>query len=602
MRRKDIRNIAIIAHVDHGKTTLVDALLKQSGQFRESQLMVDCILDSNVLERERGITILAKNIALNYNGVKINIIDTPGHADFGGEVERVLQMADGALVLVDAFEGPRPQTRYVLKKALEVGLQPIVVVNKVDRPDCRPHAVLDETFELFVELGASDAVLDFPYIYASGRAGFATHDPDARPTTIAPLLDLVIEKIPGPEVEMDAPLQMMVTTLDWSNFVGKIAIGRIKAGSVKPKQRVSLIRDGGKIVTAEIINVQLFDKLGKYDAEIATAGDIVALTGLPDPEIGDTVGALENPVALPRIHVDEPTLAMTFTINNGPLAGKDGKYVTSRNLRDRLMRELQTNVALKVEETGSKDTFIVSGRGVLHLAVLVEIMRREGYELCVGKPQVIRKEIDGKWHEPFEVLHVDAPTEAVGGVMEHVSIRKGQLVHMLAGAGKMTHLEFTIPARGLIGLRTRLLNATRGEAIINHRFDCYQPVEGDVPHRQNGVLVSQENGKAVGYALWKLQERSAMFVAPGDEVYEGMIIAENSRENDMVVNPIKEKKLSNVRSSGTDENIQLEPPRRLSLEAALEYIEDDEYVEITPKVIRLRKIYLTETERKRNRR
>lgn len=599
MRRTDIRNIAIIAHVDHGKTTLVDALLKQSGQFRESQLAGDCILDSNDLERERGITILAKNIALTFKDVKINIIDTPGHADFGGEVERVLSMADGALVLVDAFEGPRPQTRYVLKKALAAGLQPIVVVNKIDRPDCRPHQVLDETFELFVELGASDAMLDFPYIFASGRAGFATHDPAERTTDISPLLDMIIEKIPGPEVDPDAPLQMAITTLDWSDFVGRIAVGRIQSGSIKAKQKVALMKADGKNVTADLANLQLFDKLGKYDAPIGTAGDIVALTGLPDPQIGDTVADVEKPVALPRIKIDEPTLAMTFTINNGPFAGRDGKYITSRNLRDRLTRELQSNVALRVDDTDSRDTFRVAGRGVLHLAVLIEIMRREGYELCVGKPQVIRKEINGKWHEPFEILHIDVPTESMGSVIELVSMRKGQLVHMVSGQGKNTHIEFSIPARGLIGLRTRLLNATRGEAIINHRFDEYKPQEGDVPHRQNGVLVSQENGKAVAYALWKLQERSQMFVEPGDDVYEGMVIAENSRDNDMVVNPIKEKKLSNMRASGSDENIQLEPARKLSLEAALEYIEDDEYVEITPKVIRLRKIYLTENERRR---
>ncbi len=602
MRRNDIRNIAIIAHVDHGKTTLVDALLKQSGQFRETQLSGDCILDSNDLERERGITILAKNIALNFKGTKINIIDTPGHADFGGEVERVLSMADGALVLVDAFEGPRPQTRYVLKKALAAGLQPIVVVNKIDRPDCRPHAVLDETFELFVELGASDAMLDFPYIYASGRAGFATHDPSERTENITPLLEMIVEKIPGPEVDPDAPLQMAITTLDYSDFVGRIAVGRIQSGSIKAKQKVALMKADGKNVIAELANLQLFDKLGKYDAPVGTAGDIVALTGLPDPQIGDTVADVEKPVALPRIKIDEPTLAMTFTINNGPLAGRDGKYITSRNLRDRLMRELQSNVALRVEETDSRDTFKVSGRGVLHLAVLIEIMRREGYELCVGKPQVIRKEIDGKWHEPFELLHVDVPTESMGSVIELASIRKGQLTSMVSGQGKNTHLEFSIPARGLIGLRTRLLNATRGEAIINHRFDEYKQQEGDVPHRQNGVLISQENGKAVAYALWKLQERSMMFVEPGDEVYEGLIIAENSRDSDMVVNPIKEKKLTNMRASGSDENIQLEPARKLSLEAALEYIEDDEYVEITPKVIRLRKILLSETERRRNKR
>ncbi|MDX1967311.1 MAG: translational GTPase TypA [Planctomycetaceae bacterium] len=600
MRRQDIRNIAIIAHVDHGKTTLVDTLLKASGQFRDSQLQGECILDSNDQERERGITILAKNIAIPYKGVKINIIDTPGHADFGGEVERVLSMADGALVLVDAFEGPRPQTRFVLQKALQVGLQPVVVVNKIDRPDARPQDVLSETFDLFVELGADDAMLDFPYIFASGRAGFATHDPTEHSGNILPLLDMILEKVPGPHTVVDGPLQLMVTSLTYSEFVGRIATGRIASGTVKLGQKVVVMKADGRMLPCQVVQLEHFDKLGRTAIPEASAGDIVALTGLENPEIGDTVADPANPIALPRVSVDEPTLSMTFTINSSPLAGQagGGKFLTSRHLRARLMRELESNVALRVEELGEKDAFKVSGRGVLHLSVLVENMRREGYELSVGKPHVIRKQINGKWHEPFELLEVDAPTTVIGPVMEIVGGRRGQLVEMSAGDNGFSHVEFSIPARGLIGLRTKLLNATKGEAIIHHRFEGYKEQEGEVPHRQNGVLVSQDRGKAVAFALSKLQDRAEMFVEPGDEVYEGMVVGENSRDNDLVVNPIREKKLTNVRSAGNDDNIMLKPPRKMSLEAALEYIEDDEYVEVTPSIIRIRKVRLTEQERK----
>ncbi|MEX0727725.1 MAG: translational GTPase TypA [Planctomycetaceae bacterium] len=601
MRRTDIRNIAIIAHVDHGKTSLVDCMLRQSGLFRDTQLVGDCILDSNDLERERGITILAKNIALIYKGIKINIIDTPGHADFGGEVERVLKMADGALILVDAFEGPRPQTRYVLKKALEAGLQPIVVINKIDRADCRPHVVLSETFDLFVELGADDKVLDFPYIFTSAREGYATHDPKEVTPTIAPLLDLVLEQVPGPEGDPDAPLQMMVTTLEWSDYVGRIAVGRIINGKVKVGQKIVVLKADGSKLPGQVVTLESFAKLGRLEIEEAAAGDIVALIGLPDPEIGDTIAAPEFPHALPRISVDEPTLSMLFTINDSPLSGKDGKFLTSRHLRRRLEREMQSNVALRVEEAPEyQDAFTVSGRGILHLSILIEQMRREGYELSVGKPQVIRKRIGGKVCEPFEILSIDVPTEVVGSVMELVCARRGQLVDMQSSANGSSHLRFSIPARGLIGLRTRLLNATRGEAVIHHRFDSYKPCEGDVPHRLNGVLVSQEHGQVVGYALFKLQERAELFVAPGDDVYEGMIVGENSRDNDLVVNPIKEKKLTNMRASGSDENILLKPPRAMSLEAALEYIEDDELVEVTPNNIRLRKLHRTENERKKS--
>ncbi|RMG41722.1 MAG: translational GTPase TypA [Planctomycetota bacterium] len=600
-RRSDIRNVAIIAHVDHGKTTLVDCLLRQSGLFRESQLEGDCILDSNELERERGITILAKNIALPYRGVKINIIDTPGHADFGGEVERVLQMADGALLVVDAFEGPRPQTRFVLQKALEQGLKPLVVINKIDRPDSRPHAVLDETFDLLVDLGADDDALDFPYIFASARDGYASSDPSVRSGDVRPLFEMILEHIPGPEADVEAPLQMLVSNIEWSEYVGRVAVGRIRRGRVRPQQRVLICQRGGHRVPAEVTAVQVFDKLGRADVDGAEAGDIVALVGLPDPQIGDTVTDIEQPVALPRPRIDEPTLSMLFTINSSPFAGREGKYVTSRQLRGRLMRELQSNVALRVEEGEAQDTFIVSGRGVLHLSILIERMRREGFELSVGKPQVIYKYVDGRRCEPFEQLVIDAPEPLVGAVMELVCGRRGQLLDMQSGHSGTTRLEFLIPARGLIGLRTRLMNATRGEAVMHHRFDSYRPVEGDIPRRPNGVLVSQENGVAVAYALWKLQERAELFIGPGTPVYEGMIIGENSREHDVVVNPIRTKKLTNIRAAGSDDAILLKPPRKMSLESALEYIEDDEYVEVTPTAIRLRKILLREADRRRHR-
>jgi GTP-binding protein len=602
MRRNDLRNIVIIAHVDHGKTTLVDALLRQSGQFRDSQLQGDCILDANDLERERGITILAKNIAMMWNGVRINIIDTPGHADFGGEVERVLKMADGALLVVDAFEGPRPQTRFVLQKALECGLSLMVVINKIDRPDCRPDEVLSQTFDLLVELGADDRTLDFPYIYTSAREGYATHDPANKGGDVRPLLELVLEKIPGPVVRPDDPLQLMVTSLEWSRYVGRIATGRIAAGRIRTGQQIALMRADGSKTMAKVDQVQLFDNLGRANSEDAQAGDIVAVTGLPDPEIGDTIADPLNPVALERIAVDEPTLSMKFTINSSPLAGQHGKFVTSRNLRDRLYRELQSNVALRVEETGDKESFKVSGRGVLHLAVLIETMRREGFELSVGKPEVITREINGKKCEPYELLEVDVPSADLGPVMELVGSRRGQATAMTTTSTGMTHVEFSIPARGLIGMRTRMLNATRGEAIMHHRFEDYRPIEGEIPHRQNGVLVSQDNGKAIAYALWKLQERADLFVRPGEDVYDGMIIGENSRDNDMVVNPIREKKLTNIRSAGAEDAMLLRPPRELTLELALEYIEWDEYVEVTPLVIRLRKVLLSENERKRQHR
>jgi GTP-binding protein len=597
MRRNDIRNVAIIAHVDHGKTTLVDAMLRQSGLFRASQLVGDCILDSNDLERERGITILAKNIAINYGPTKINIIDTPGHADFGGEVERTLQMADGALVLVDAFEGPMPQTKFVLRKAFANHLRPIVVINKIDRPDARPEEVLNEVFDTFVELGATDEQLDFPYIFASGRAGFASHDPHARSGDIKPLLDLIIDRVPGPEVEHDGPFQMLCTTLDFSEYVGRIAIGRVFAGCVRRGQRATLIKKGNEQVTGTINSVMVFDKLGRTEVESAEAGDIVALVGMTGVDIGDTVADADQPVALPRIEVDEPTLSMFFTVNDSPLTG-EGQFLTSRHLKERLDRELQSNVALRVEPTEDRDSFEVSGRGLLHLSVLIETMRREGYELAVGKPQVIIKEIDCVSYEPFEYLVIDVPQAQLGPVMELVGNRRGELLKMDV-KGVYAHLEFTIPARGLLGLRNRLLSATQGEAIMHHNFHGYQPEKGDVPRRQNGVMISMVRGQAVAFALDGLQQRGTMFVQPGDDVYEGMIIAENARGDDMDVNPCKEKKLTNMRASGSDRNILLKPPRLLTLEIALEYIEDDELVEITPTKVRLRKRQLGVEDRKK---
>ena len=599
MRRNDLRNIVIIAHVDHGKTTLVDCFLRQSGQFRDSQLQGDCILDSNELERQRGITILAKNIALPYKGVKVNIIDTPGHADFGGEVERVVRMADGAILLVDAAEGPLPQTRFVLRKALECGLRPIVVVNKVDRPDARPQEVLDQALLLLMELDTEHRLTEFPHMFSSSREGFATHDPAVRTESMHPLLDMVLEVVPGPEVEPDAPMQMLVTTLDWSEFVGRIAIGRLQSGTVRPGQSVVVMKDGDRTMAGKVTQVHTFDKLGRMEVPEAQAGDVVALVGLPEIEIGDTICDPSRPIAMPRLTVDEPTLEMVFTINSSPFAGREGKYVTTRQLKERLTRELERNVALRVRPIEGSEAFAVAGRGVLHLAVLIETMRREGYELSVGKPKVILREGPKGKEEPFESLVVEVPSDKLGPVMELVGERRGELVHM-DPRGDYTHVSFTIPARGLIGIRTRLLNATQGTAVIHHRFEGYRPVQADIPRRANGALVSMVSGRVNAYALNTLQERSDLFVAPGEETYEGMIVGENARDNDMAVNPTKEKKLTNMRASGTDDNILLRPPRKMSLEMALEYIEDDEYVEVTPTQLRLRKITLRETDRRRD--
>ena len=597
MRRDDLRNVVIIAHVDHGKTSLVDCLLRQSGQFRDGELKGQQILDSNDLERERGITILSKNIAIPYGDVKINLIDTPGHADFGGEVERVVTMADGCLVLVDAAEGPMPQTRFVLEKALAAGARPIIVVNKVDRPDGRPLEALDEALELLAELGGEQQLDDAAYVFTSAKEGYATDDPAKRTDDMRMLFDLLVDRLPGPEVDPDAPLQMLCTTLDWSEYVGRIAVGRINAGTMTAGQNVDLHQHDG-VKRCRISGLYTFDKLGRTAADSASAGDIVAVEGLESVEIGDTIGAVDADNPLPRLTVDEPTLEMVFSVNSSPLLGREGKYVTTRQLKARLEKELERNVALRVSPVEGAEAYAVSGRGVLHLAVLIETMRREGFELSVGKPRVIYKDIDGKRHEPYETLRVEVPTDAMGPVMELVGLRRGQLDEMTP-RGDYSLLRFSIPSRGLIGLRTRLLNATRGTAIIHHRLDGYRRVEGEVPRRANGVLVSMVSGKVMPFALFGLQERSEFFVEPGTEVYEGMIVGENARDNDMNVNPCREKKLTNMRASGSDENVILKPAREMSLEAALEYIEEDEVVEVTPDNVRLRKILLKESERRR---
>lgn len=599
MKRNDIRNVAIIAHVDHGKTTLVDQLMRQSGLFRESELRGECILDSNDLERERGITILAKNIALTLDGAKVNIIDTPGHADFGGEVERVLKLADGCLLLVDAAEGPLPQTRFVLRKAFECGLKPIVVINKIDRSDARPAEVLNAVFDLFVELEADDATLDFTTIYASGRQGIATTDLMHPGSDLRPLCDAILTHVPPPEVNPNAPLQLLVTTLDWSDYVGRIAIGKIFSGKIRKNQRIAMLKADGRRVDETVAQLYTFDRLGRAETNEVEAGDICAVVGLKDVDIGDTLADIESPVALPPLKVDEPTLDMVFRINDSPFAGQDGQYVTSRQLRDRLMKELQSNVALRVVPSEEKrDEFHVSGRGLLHLSILIENMRREGFELSVGKPRVINKTVNGKLCEPIEYLVIEAPNSAVGAVMELVGNRRAECVKLDSKAD-LTHLEFTIPARGLIGLRTRLLNATSGQAIMHHNFFDYQPMRGSIPSRANGVMVSVETGRATPYALDNLQERGTLFIGGGEQVYEGQVVAEHCRDNDLSVNTCREKKLTNMRAAGADKSIILKPPRQMTLELALEYIEEDELVEVTPKAIRLRKLFLKEADRRR---
>ena len=595
---RPIRNIAIIAHVDHGKTTLVDKLLQQAGTFQAYQHIAERVMDSNDIERERGITILAKNCAIQYGDTHINIVDTPGHADFGGEVERVLSMVDSVLLLVDAVDGPMPQTRFVLKKALALGLRPIVVINKVDRPGSRAEWVVDETFDLFDKLGATDAQLDFPVVYASALNGYASLDPAAREGTLKPLFDTILSYVPPPDVDVDMPLQLQIAALDYSSYIGRIAIGRIRRGTLRPGQPV-MVMHGDKQHTAKIVQVLGFEGLERVQLDNAEAGDIIAITGIDDITIGSTIADLEKPEALPMISVDEPTLTMNFQVNTSPLAGTEGKYVTSRNIRDRLMKELLVNVALRVDETQDTDVFVVAGRGELHLTILIENMRREGYELAVSRPRVLMKEVDGVQNEPYEALTIDVEDTNQGAVMEALGTRRGELTNMESDGKGRTRLEYRIPARGLIGFQGEFLNLTRGTGMMSHIFDGYAPVKGDIPDRRNGVLISAEVGPAVAYALWKLQDRGRMFVSPGDKLYEGMIIGIHSRDNDLVVNPIKGKQLTNVRASGTDEAVRLVPPIELTLEKAVEFIADDELVEITPKSIRIRKRHLKEHERKR---
>jgi GTP-binding protein len=602
--RNDIRNVAIIAHVDHGKTTLVDALLRQSGNFRESQVQQDCVLDSNPLERERGITILAKNVAIEHTTpdgqtVKINLIDTPGHADFGGEVERVLSMADGCFLLVDAAEGPMPQTRFVLKKAFQHELRPIVLINKIDRQDARAQEVLNLVFDLFVELGADDEALDFPVLYGSGRAGVASWDLDKPGKDISAVFEALLKHVPAPHGDKEKPLQMQITTLTYSDYVGRIGVGRIYNGVIKSGQQVKIINRDGTQTSSKVQQVQVFNGLGRKDVESAEAGDIVALVGLESVDIGDTICDPANAVALAAQEIEPPTLTMMFTVNDSPFAGKEGKYVTTRNLRERLTKELESNVALKVEESGTKGEFKVSGRGLLHLGILIENMRREGYEMSIGKPHVIlQKSEDGTVKEPIEYLVIDVPEKNLGSAMELVGNRRGELVRMDSRNGQ-THLEFTIPARGLIGLRTRLLTATQGTAVMHHNFHEYAPLRGEIPARVNGVMIQNEGGFANNYALNYLQDRGVLFVDHNDPVYQGQVVGEHCRENDIVVNSCKLKKLSNMRTTSKDENVILKPIRKMTLEQALEYIEEDEQVEVTPGSIRLRKQFLTENERKK---
>ena len=592
------KNIAIIAHVDHGKTTLVDKIMYHCQLFRENQNTGDLILDNNDLERERGITITSKNVSVVYKGTKINIIDTPGHADFGGEVERVLNMADGVLLLVDAFEGPMPQTRFVLQKAIDLGLKPCVVINKVDKENCTPEEVHEKVFDLMFELGAEEWQLDFPTVYGSAKNNWMSDDWKNQTENIEPLLDMVIEHIPTFEAK-EGNTQMLITSLDYSSFTGRIAIGRLLRGTLKENQQVSLVKRDGRIVKTKIKELFTFEGLGRLKVQEVKTGDICAIVGLEGFEIGDTVADIENPEGLKTIAIDEPTMSMLFTINDSPFFGKDGKFVTSRHIKDRLERELEKNLALRVNATDSADKFLVFGRGVLHLSVLIETMRREGYEMQIGQPQVIIKEINGEKCEPIEELTIDLPEEVSGRAVEMVSIRKGEMTSMEAKGNRMV-CQFLIPSRGIIGLRNQLLTATAGEAIMSHRFLEYQPMKGDIPQRQNGSLVSMELGKSIPYSIDKLQDRGKFFVDPGEDIYEGQVIGENSRGDDMTVNITKTKKLSNVRSSGADDKAKIIPAIKFSLEEALEYIQKDEYVEVTPKFIRLRKIYLTENERKRN--
>lgn len=594
---KQIRNIAIIAHVDHGKTTLVDQLLKQSNVFRKNQVVQDCFLDSNDLERERGITILAKNISIPYNDVKINLIDTPGHADFGGEVERVLKMADGVLLLVDAFEGPMPQTRFVLEKALHLHLKPIVVINKIDRPDNRPQEVLNEIYDLVIDLSADDAQLEFPVIYASGRNGWAVKNLKDERKDLVPLLEKIVKKIPQPKVEKGT-LQMQITSLDYNDYVGRIGIGRVFRGTLKKNDSLCIIKRNGDIHPISINQLFVFEGIERTEVDEVAPGDICALVGVEDIDIGDTISDAENPEPLAIIDIDEPTISMHFTVNTSPFYGKEGKYVTSRHLRDRLYKELEKNVAMKLEDTGSPDTYKVSGRGLLHLSILIENMRREGYEFAVGPPKVIYKEIDGKKAEPIEILVVDVPNDLTGKVIELVGQRRGVMTKM-EQKGSLTTLEFHIPSRGLMGLRNRILTVTSGEGIMHHRFYQYEFFKGSITQRQNGVLISMHDGQSTAYAIDSLQDRGEFFIEPGDVVYRGQIVGEYNKDNDIEVHVQRGKKLTNMRASGSDKAAKIAPAIKFSLEESLEYIKDDELVEVTPKSIRMRKLYLDPNERRR---
>ncbi|GAB7562646.1 translational GTPase TypA [Methylobacillus methanolivorans] len=594
-----LRNIAIIAHVDHGKTTMVDKLLQQAGTFAAHQQVSERVMDSGDIEKERGITILAKNTAVNYEGTHINIVDTPGHADFGGEVERVLGMVDGVVLLVDSVEGPMPQTRFVTKKALALGLRPIVVINKVDRPGARPDWVINQTFDLFANLGATDEQLDFPVVYASGLNGFAKMDLKQESDNMRPLFETILSHVQPPAGDSNAGLQLQISALDYSTYTGRLGVGRIRNGRIKPGQVVSVMKGDEQVAQGRINQVLGFRGLERVQVEEAEAGDIVIISGIEEIGIGVTVADRDNPVGLPILAVDEPTLTMDFMVNTSPLAGTEGKFVTSRQIRDRLTKELLTNVALKVEDTADADIFRVSGRGELHLTILLENMRREGYEIAVGKPRVVYRDIDGQKCEPYEILTVDLEDDCQGAVMEELGRRRGELQNMESDGNGRTRLEYKIPARGLIGFQSEFLTMTRGTGLMAHIFDEYAPVKADMPGRRNGVLISSEQGDAVAYALWKLQDRGRMFSVPGDKLYEGMIIGIHSRDNDLIVNPIKGKQLTNVRASGTDEAVRLIPPVQLTLESAVEFIDDDELVEITPKNIRIRKRHLLEHERKR---
>ena len=598
---QEIRNIAIIAHVDHGKTTLVDKIIHASKIFRENQEFGDLILDNNDLERERGITIVSKNVSVRYKGVKINIIDTPGHADFGGEVERVLKLADGVILLVDAFEGPMPQTRFVLGKAIDLGLKPIVIVNKVDKENCRPDEVHEHVFDLMFNLNATEDQLDFPCLYGSSKQGWMSTDWKVPTDNITPLLDSIIENIPASPVN-EGTVQMQITSLDYNSFVGRIAIGRVARGTLKEGMQVSLCKADGSVKKMKIKELQVFEGLGRVKVETVGCGEICAITGLENFEIGDTVADAENPEALTRISIDEPTMNMLFTINNSPFFGKEGKFVTSRHIRDRLMKETEKNLALRVKQGDSEDKFIVFGRGILHLSVLIETMRREGYEFQVGQPQVLYMDgPNGERMEPIETLVVDVPEETAGKVIELATQRKGELL-IMEPKGDLQHLEFNIPSRGLIGLRSNVLTATQGEAIMNHRFKTYEAYKGVIPGRTNGSMISMANGAAVPYAIDKLQDRGVFFIDPGEDIYMGMVVGEHNRQNDIVVNLQTSKKLTNMRASGSDDNAKITPKLNFSLEECMEYIQKDEYLEVTPKSLRMRKIYLDENERKRSER